>query len=149
MGVANPSAQGHAMMTTATAWTTAAARDGSAPSHNHRPKVKAAHPSTTGTNQPATRSAKAWIGARVRWAAAAMSTIRASTVSAPTRSAVITKLPRVFRLPPITGVPGDFSTGCDSPVSMDSSTAELPVSTVPSTGIRSPGLTLSRQPGCT
>ncbi len=40
---------------------------------------------------------------------------------------------------PITVAPGPFCTGIDSPVSMDSSTSDSPVSTVPSTGILLPG----------
>ena len=40
---------------------------------------------------------------------------------------------------PTTVVPGPLLTGIDSPVSMDSSTSESPVCTVPSTGILLPG----------
>ena len=42
-----------------------------------------------------------------------------------------------------------LSTGTDSPVIMDSSTALDPSSTTPSTGILSPGRTRSRSPGFT
>ena len=40
---------------------------------------------------------------------------------------------------PITVAPGPLCTGIDSPVSMDSSTNDSPLSTVPSTGILLPG----------
>ena len=44
---------------------------------------------TAGTNQPATSSAKRWIGARLRCASATSCTIRDSIVSLPTFSATI------------------------------------------------------------
>ena len=45
--------------------------------------------------------------------------------------------------------PACFSTGMLSPVSADSSTADAPSSTTPSTGTLSPALTMSTSPGCT
>ena len=51
------------------------------------------------------------------------------------------KAPVLFRVAPMTSAPGLFSTGSDSPVIIDSSTALLPSSTFPSTGIFSPGRT--------
>ena len=65
-----------------------------------------------------------------------MRTMRDSIVSAPTLSARITKLPVPLTVPPITRAPGAFSTGMDSPVTMDSSIALVPSSTLPSTGTR-------------
>ncbi len=53
----------------------------------------------------------------------------------------------MFTLPPNTIDPGAFSTGSDSPVSIDSSTADAPSTTSPSTGIRSPGRTTTTLPG--
>ncbi len=47
------------------------------------------------------------------------------------------------------GSPGFFSTGIDSPVSIDSSTAERPSITTPSTGIFSPGRTMTTSPTIT
>ena len=41
----------------------------------------------------------------------------------------------------MSSAPASFSTGSDSPVSIDSSTAEAPSITIPSTGTRSPGRT--------
>ncbi len=49
-------------------------------------------------------------------------------------------------VPPITRAPTPFSTGSDSPVSIDSSTALAPLSTSPSTGTRSPGRTTTTSP---
>ena len=50
---------------------------------------------------------------------------------------------------PITVAPGPFLTGIDSPVSMDSSTSDSPVSTVPSTGILLPGRITTVSPAST
>jgi hypothetical protein len=50
---------------------------------------------------------------------------------------------------PITRAPAAFSTEIGSPVSIDSSTAERPSSTSPSTGTFSPGRTRRRSPTCT
>ena len=49
-------------------------------------------------------------------------TICASSVSRPTRSARMTKLPVPLTVPPVTRSPGRFSTGIGSPVTIDSST---------------------------
>ena len=57
-----------------------------------------------------------------------MRTICASSVSLPTRSARITKLPVPLTVPPVTRSPGPFSTGIGSPVIIDSSTALRPSS---------------------
>lgn len=53
----------------------------------------------------------------------------------------MTKLPAVFIVAPMMRSPGCFSTGIDSPVTIDSSTALVPSVTLPSTGTFSPGLT--------
>ena len=50
---------------------------------------------------------------------------------------------------PQTSPSGSLATGRLSPVSMDSSTAELPSTTTPSTGIFSPGRTSTRSPTIT
>ena len=75
--------------------------------------------------------------------------MRARTVSPPTRSARIRKLPVVFNVPPVTTSPTPFSTGIGSPVIMDSSTAAPPSIKTPSTGIFPPGLTRSTAPAAT
>ena len=52
-------------------------------------------------------------------------------------------------VPPITRSPTPLVTGIDSPVSMLSSTALLPTRISPSTGIRSPGRTITVSPAST
>jgi hypothetical protein len=50
---------------------------------------------------------------------------------------------------PITSSPGSFETGIGSPVTIDSSTADRPSITSPSTGIFSPGRTAMTSPTAT
>jgi len=57
IGVANPSAHGQAMISTATAFTIACANRGSGPNIAQMMKVSAAAAITAGTNQLATLSA--------------------------------------------------------------------------------------------
>ena len=73
--------------------------------------------------------------------------MRARRVSRPTFSALMTKLPVPLSVAPVTGSPGDFSTGIGSPVTIDSSTVLVPSRTTPSTGTFSPGRTRRRSPG--
>ena len=101
---------------------------------------------TAGTNHAATTSASRWIGARLRCASPTIRTIWASSVSLPTRSARMTSPPVPLMVPPVTGSPAFFSTGTGSPVIIDSSTELDPSTTMPSTGIFSPGRTRSRSP---
>src|SRR5213593_3281027 len=54
------------------------------------------------------------------------------------RSARMTKLPVVLTVPPVTRLSGTFSTGIGSPVTIDSSTALRPSTTMPSTVTHSP-----------
>ena len=72
--------------------------------------------------------------------------IRASWVSAPTRVASTTRRPPALTVAPVTGSPTATSTGTDSPVSMEASTADEPSTTVPSVAIFSPGRTRKRSP---
>ena len=146
IGVARPSAQGQAMISTATALRSPNPIAGGGPKIDHAANEVIATSTTPGTNQLDTLSASFWIGARERCASATICTIRASTVSLPTRSARMTKLPVVLTVAPVTLSPVDFSTGIDSPVTIDSSTVPRPSSTSPSTGIFSPGRTLRRSP---
>ena len=53
---------------------------------------------TAGTKYADTRSASRWMGARLRWASPTMRTIWASRVSAPTRSARMTRVPVPLRV---------------------------------------------------
>ena len=91
-------------------------------------------------------SASRAIGARLACASCTSRMICCSVVSRPTRVARKRKLPVEFTLPPNTPAPGSLSTGSDSPVSIDSSTADVPSTTSPSTGTRSPGLTMTMSP---
>ena len=147
IGVARPSAQGQAISSTEIAAMRPNPVAGGGPNNAHAANATTATASTAGTNQPATTSASFWIGARERCAAATSATMRASNVWLPTRSARITKLPVWFRVAPVTRSPGPFSTGSGSPVSIDSSTVLPPSTTMPSTGIFSPGRTRSKSPG--
>ena len=67
-------------------------------------KATIAVTTTAGTKKAETRSTSPWIGARERCALATMSTMRDSIVSAPTCSAVITKVPFRLIVPPVTQV---------------------------------------------
>ena len=58
IGVASPSAHGHAMMRTATAFTSAYARRGSGPQIAHATNVATATSTTAGTNHEETTSAR-------------------------------------------------------------------------------------------
>ncbi len=89
------------------------------------------------------------MGARLRWALATICTIWDSMVSRPTLSARMIKLPCWLILPPITWSPDFLLTAKGSPVTMDSSTLELPSSTSPSNGTLSPGRTRKRSPTLT
>jgi hypothetical protein len=86
------------------------------------------------------------MGARLRCASATICTICDKSVSEPTRSARMTSEPVPFTVAPITRSPACFSTGIDSPVTIDSSTALLPSNTTPSTGTFSPGRTRKTSP---
>ncbi len=76
-------------------------------------------------------------------------TIWARTLSFPTRVARKRKLPVLLIVAPMTSSPGFFSTGMLSPVIIDSSTADRPSRTTPSTGIFSPGRTMTMSPTTT
>ena len=146
IGVASPSAHGQAMMSTATALMMACAMRGCGPQAPHTTKVTAAIPTTMGTNQPDTKSASFWMGARLRCASATIATMRERRVSAPTFSARMTREPVPFTVAPTSRSPGRFSTGMGSPLTIDSSIVLVPSRTRPSTGTFSPGRTRSRSP---
>src|SRR3712207_8224871 len=75
-----------AMISTATAFTSAKVSAGSGPRTSQTRKVRAAAAITAGTNQAVTRSTSAWIGSLDPCACSTMRMIWASTVSAPMRS---------------------------------------------------------------
>ena len=89
IGVARPSAHGHAMISTDTAATTASPSAGAGAQIIQAANAMTAEAITAGTNQAATTSTRRWMGARLRCASATMCTIRDSMVSAPIFSAVI------------------------------------------------------------
>ena len=96
------------MMSTATAFTSPWTNRGSGPTSVHPTNVRIAITMTAGTNQADTVSARRWIGARDRCASPTSDTMRASSVSAPTRVASITNVPVPLTVPPVTGWPSDF-----------------------------------------
>jgi hypothetical protein len=150
VGVASPRAHGHAMMSTETAVTSAMLRRDSAGEANHQTtNVTRAMAITMGTNTPLILSARRAIGALLPWASCTSRTICWSAESAPTLVATSRSAPVVFIVAPKTLSPAAFSTGTLSPVSIDSSTADWPLSTFPSTGIFSPGRTSTRSPTTT
>ena len=96
---------------------------------------------TKGTNTAEILSAIREIGAFVAAALETISMIWERLVSFPTLSALPVIKPERFKVPAESFAPSSLSTGMDSPVSADSSTAVLPERTMPSTGICSPGFT--------
>lgn len=139
VGVARPSAHGHATDSTSQQVSSARSRLRGATRRYQTRNVSAAAPMTPGTNQRATLSAKRCTGAFSHWACRTIWMICSSTDALPSASAETMAEPERLRLPPMTLSPGALSTGMLSPVSMDSSTAHWPLTTVPSTGTRSPG----------
>ena len=93
IGVASPSAHGQAMISTATALTRACASRGAGPQTLHAMKVRMADEDDRRHEVGGHLSASRWMGARLRWASPTMRTIWARSVSLPTRSARINKLP--------------------------------------------------------
>ncbi len=103
---------------------------------------------TIGTKTAETRSASRCTGALPACASATRRVICASAVSAP-------DLRRADEQPPVAVDgracdlrPGPTSTGIDSPVNIDWSTADDPPTTTPSVAIFSPGRTTTRSPTC-
>ena len=130
VGVARPSAHGQAIRTTAMACASACVAG--APPSSQPPAVTPAMPMTLGTNTEEIRSASFWTGNLALCASSTMRTMWASTVSRPTAVARRVRAPFWFMQPPITLSPTALLTGRLSPVSIDSSTAELPAITSPS-----------------
>ena len=108
--------------------------------------VATAIASTAGTKTPATLSTCRCTGAFDPCAAATCRTMPASSVAWPTAIASHSSGPSSLTVPANTWPPGRFATGSDSPVSIDSFTAEVPESTRPSTGTASPARTRKRSP---
>ena len=117
----------------------------------HAPRVVPAQTQTTTrttTRQSAPQSARKCLKSYPPCAAPALLNfariapnpiICASTVSLPTFVARYRSDPVPLMVAPVTELPACFTTGMDSPVIMDSSTADEPAITTPSTGSCSPG----------
>ena len=146
VGVARPSAQGQAMISTATAAVNAsvAAWPVSEPAGERADRQ---HEHDRHEDRPRSRSASRCTSALPDCASSTSRAMRASAVSAPTRVARTTSRPPALMVAPVTASPGPTSTGTGSPVSIDASTAEVPSSTTPSVAICSPGRTTNRMPG--
>ena len=147
VGVASPSAHGQAMISTATAAVNAGARP-EPRANTWISSVRAAMIITTGTNTCEIWSTRRWTGAFLDWASVTSLAIWASVVFSPVRVTSTSRRPEVFMVAPVTFEPAVTSTGMDSPVSIDSSTAEDPSVTRPSVAIFSPGRTTNTSPTC-
>ena len=143
-GVASPNAHGQAMMSTEMAAVRAA--DTCPVASIHTTKVSTAMPMTAGTKTAEILSARSWLAERPVWASSMRRAMWASWVSSPTAVACTTSRPELLIAEPTTASPGPTSTGTDSPVSIELSTAERPSTTVPSALTRSPGRTTNRSP---
>ncbi len=142
--MARPRAHGQAMISTDTAAVKAAV--GLSEASSQPTRVPSAIRITTGTKTAEIRSARRCAAALPFCACSTSFAIRASCVSAPIRVASTTRRPPAFTVAPVTWSPTVTSTGTDSPVSIEASTAELPSTTVPSVAIFSPGRTTNSIP---
>ena len=106
MGMANPSAQGHAIMRTLMAVTSAKDNWGAGPRSNQARNVRSANPTTAGTNTALIRSITSATGGFEFCASATSLIIRPSSVSSPTASVRIVRLPSRLRVPANTRSPG-------------------------------------------
>ena len=148
VGVASPSAQGQAMMSTVTKANRPCVKPSDGASVHHKANERRAMPMMAGTNMAAMRSTNRCTGALLPCASCTMRMMWASTVSAPTFSARKRNEPRWLMVPANTCDPSRLATGTGSPLSMLSSMYELPETMVPSTAIRSPGRTETVCPRC-
>ncbi len=144
VGVARPSAHGHAMMRTAT--NVVSAKGMLAPVKYHVVNAMNAIIMTAGTKYALMVSASFCMGALLPCASSTSLMICASAVSAPIFVALKVNVPVLLMVAPMTVSPLFFSTGMLSPVIIDSSTEECPEMTLPSTGIFCPGLTMMMSP---
>ena len=105
VGVASPSAQGHAMISTVTIASNPRVKPSSGAKNIHAAKVSTARTMMTGTKMPAIRSTVRCTGALLPCAPCTMRMIWASTVSCPTLSARKRNAPLRFIVPANTAVP--------------------------------------------
>jgi indolepyruvate ferredoxin oxidoreductase len=147
VGVASPRAQGHATTRIATAGIIAESGAPGDATKYHARNVAIATAITAYAKYPATLSTIFCIAGFLPIASSTSLTTCDRNESAPTLAALTSSMPSLLTVPPITPSPAFLCTGADSPVAIDSSTADSPWTTVESTGTRSPGLTTMRSPG--
>mmetsp|Transcript_32292 Transcript_32292/g.104310 ORF Transcript_32292/g.104310 Transcript_32292/m.104310 type:complete len:691 (+) Transcript_32292:244-2316(+) len=124
----------------------------SLPCHRHQPRgTVARRRATSKTNRVYILAKRSRSSSRddARCACVTSALSCAATHSAGSRCILTLNTPDWLTVPAVTPSPSRFSTGTDSPVSIDSSTAELPAKTNPSTGTRPPGLTRIASPRMT
>ena len=143
-GVARPNA--HGQLITRTEIPLARANAIVSPARSQPIVVITAIVMTAGTNTPETLSAIFAIGAFVAAASLTILMIWERVVSSPTLDASQRINPDWFKVAAETRSPAALSTGMLSPVRADSFTALFPSSTIPSTGIFSPGRTTKTSP---
>ena len=146
-GVARPSAHGQEMTSTLIARSSAYAT--LCPIASQITQTIAAMMRTAGTKTPDTLSAILAIGAFVAAASLTIWMIWENVVSSPILVAFARMKPDWLIVAADTLSPTALSTGIDSPVSADSSTAVFPSMISPSTGIDSPGFTTKISPSIT
>ena len=145
VGVARPSAQGHAMISTATAAPNggrgAGAGDEPGREGRGREHDDDRHEDRRDAVREPLHGGLAGLGL-----AHQPGDLRQRGVGAHAGGAHL-EAPAGVDVAPVTASPGPTSTGTLSPVSRDASTADEPASTTPSVAIRSPGRTRKRSPG--
>ncbi len=145
VGVASPRAHGHAMISTDRAAENAGR--GPAWATNSQPsRVSSEITSTAGTNTDTTRSTSVCTAALRACACSASAASWASWVWAPILVASTIRAPVVLRVPPRTASPSPTSRGTGSPVIIEVSIADDPITTTPSVATDSPGRTRNRSP---
>ncbi len=148
-GVARPKAQGQEMTSTLMANVTQCSELKPPSTRIQTRKVTRAMSTTTGTKMPATLSANCCRGALLVPASRTILTIFERVVSSPTLSAFMRMTPEVTRDADVTSSPSCSSTGRLSPVIALLSTAHVPSTITPSTGMYSPCLTMMMSPSTT
>jgi len=143
-GMASPSAWGQEIMITVTACSTARLKS----LLTSIQTIKVIVPAITAIKNShlAARSANLSVLDFEAWASRTSLITWERKVSSPVRVTSNLRTPSPLIDPPTTSSPVLFSTGTDSPVSMDSFTEEEPSYTRPSMGTFSPGLTKTRSP---
>ena len=150
VGVAKPKAHGQAIISTDTKLTSAIVKRTSGDAAtNQITNVAIAIEMTIGVKMPLIVSANFAIGGFEPCASCTSLTICCKAVSFPTLVALKENAPVLLIVAPKISSPVFFSTGRLSPVNIDSSMADEPSTKMPSTGIFSPGRTITISPGTT